>query len=74
MLAQDQALSVETRAYATLAGVSAHLVMQRPAEAARLMAQQRRQLPESQMETAPFRYLTMAVSVKPTAKAAPASP
>jgi hypothetical protein len=64
ILQNDSELGPEGRVYATLAAVSADLSMDRRTEAAAVLGEQRARLPAEQLETAPFRYLTMALIAK----------
>jgi hypothetical protein len=67
VLALDQELTTEGRAYAALAGVAADVTLGKRADASRLLDEQRRLLPAAQMETAWFRYLLFALTARETA-------
>ncbi|TWO69065.1 spermine synthase [Caenimonas sedimenti] len=71
VLAQDKLLDGESRAYATLAAVSASYATGRREEAARIFVEQRQKLPPARMETGPMRYLMMLLTAKQKAKASP---
>lgn len=76
VLALDQQLTPSSRAYATLAGVTADLTLRERAAAAKLLHEQRKHLPEAQLEAPWFRWALTAMLVRelpPEPAAAPAS-
>jgi spermidine synthase len=73
ILQNDPELGMEGRAYATLAAVSANLAENRRAEAAAILREQRAKLPAERLATAPFRYVTMALTAK-RRQTAPSAP
>jgi len=57
ILENDKELGAESRAYATLAAVSANLAIGRRAEAAAILQAQRSRLSETRLSSPAFRYL-----------------
>lgn len=66
VLATDRELTLENRAYATLASVSGHISATRLGKASAVLKEQNRQLDAQQLETAWFRYLAYALLVRET--------
>jgi spermidine synthase len=74
ILANDQGLEPETRAYAALAAVAGNMAMGRRTEAKALLTHQQAMLPHAFNERAWFRYLRMALSAVPSKTAKAAAP
>lgn len=66
VLAMDRQLGRDTRAYATLASVAGHVVSGSRAQASKVLKEQVPQLSADQRETAWFRYLAFALTVRET--------